>query len=106
MCHPSAGVCDAEDVCSGIAASCPDAYRPSTAVCRDAAGPCDGEELCTGTGPDCPADALELDGTPCNLACGPETCRAGACVGGVTCGAMASLCVCDMRCDATAMKCP
>src|SRR5439155_19214914 len=56
-CRPSAGVCDASEVCTGSSGACPvDAFKPSTTVCRASAGVCDLAENCTRSSATCPAD--------------------------------------------------
>src|SRR5207247_6666527 len=50
VCRPSAGVCDAAEVCSGTSRECPaDTKQPAGTVCRPAADQCDVAAVCTGT---------------------------------------------------------
>jgi cysteine-rich repeat protein len=57
-CRPSAGVCDAPELCTGSSGTCPpDVFLPSSTECRPSAGVCDLAEFCTGVGPSCPPDA-------------------------------------------------
>jgi hypothetical protein len=59
-CRAPAGVCDAEETCTGSSATCPpDAFEPNTTECRASSGPvCDPAEFCTGSSDDCPPDAF------------------------------------------------
>ncbi|MEM7608505.1 MAG: hypothetical protein AAF411_24390 [Myxococcota bacterium] len=67
ICRPAVDVCDAEEVCNGVSADCPevDEKRGTDFVCRSAAGECDVEEVCSGTGDECPLDAFQPVGTRC-----------------------------------------
>lgn len=65
VCRPSAGPCDAEEVCNGVATTCPADQKYKDTLCRIAAGPCDMEEFCDGTSVQCPADTKMASGTLC-----------------------------------------
>src|SRR5207244_10149569 len=66
VCRPAAGVCDADETCTGTSSTCPpDAFQSSFTECRASAGECDPAEMCPGTGPNCPADAKSPPATPC-----------------------------------------
>ncbi len=91
VCRPSAGPCDAAEVCSGVSAACPgDGFLPATTVCRASLGACDAEERCVGSAAACPADQRRAEGATCddgNACTTSDRCLAGACVAGaaVTC---------------------
>jgi len=56
-CRPAAGVCDAEETCTGESLACPgDEKLGAAAVCNPALDECDGAERCDGVSNDCPAD--------------------------------------------------
>ena len=56
-CRDSAGVCDAQELCTGSSGECPaDVIRPSSFTCRPSAGACDLADNCDGIHTDCPAD--------------------------------------------------
>src|SRR5436309_72290 len=45
LCRSAAGVCDADETCTGTSTACPaNAFEPSTTVCRASAGECDPAE--------------------------------------------------------------
>jgi hypothetical protein len=98
-------VCDTADVCNGTSPACPALYAMAGTRCRAAAGPCDAAESCTGSSATCPPDAAVADGTPCDVACGAETCVSGVCTGGVTCG-LTERCGCDRACVCLLCSCP
>ena len=53
-CRASAGVCDAAEVCDGVADDCPaDAVEPATTECRASAGACDAADYCDGVSGAC-----------------------------------------------------
>ena len=56
---------DASDRCSGVDATCSDAYQASSYVCRSSVNGCDVAEQCTGTNGACPVDGFEPNTTPC-----------------------------------------
>jgi hypothetical protein len=66
----AAGICDAAELCDGVAGTCP-ADVKSSAVCRSAAGACDVAESCNGSSNTCPADALAPSSTVCRPSSGP-----------------------------------
>jgi hypothetical protein len=71
VCRPSAGACDAAEMCTGSSTTCPtDAFASSTVVCRPSEGACDTAESCTGSGATCPADAKQPSGTECRASAG------------------------------------
>ena len=88
ICRSSTGVCDIEELCDGINATCPlDIVEPNTEICRISTdgNMCDPEELCDGITKDCPIDLLTANGTTCDDgdACTTlDTCQSGVCVGG------------------------
>jgi hypothetical protein len=98
----SSQACDAEDVCDGRSAACPETYKAMGEVCRPAragsAGPCDVAETCTGRSPLCPDNQFERFGTACddgNRCTDPDKCNAlGQCTGTVLCS-----CDDDKACD-------
>lgn len=105
MCRGVAGMCDVPEFCTGTSAGCPaDRFATSAVVCRHSAGQCDQEERCGG-GPSCPIDLPATDGTPCELRCGVEECRGGACTGGLTCSGI-QVCICDAACLPRGSDCP
>ena len=90
VCASSCGdglVASDEDCEPGLGAECCAAgcaFVSSEVVCRAATGACDVAETCSGSGAPCPADALVVNGAPCDDAnpCTPvDTCQLGACVG-------------------------
>src|SRR5204862_5789467 len=76
VCRPGSGdVCDPDEACTGVSATCPpDVFLPSTFQCRAAAGECDIAETCGGApGQPCPADAKKGSGTACTADTNPCT---------------------------------
>lgn len=84
VCRAGSGdMCDPDEVCDGMAPSCPvDVVAPAITVCNAGSGDaCDPDETCTGTaGQTCPTtDDVAAAGTSCRMgsgdACDPdETC--------------------------------
>lgn len=68
VCRVAAGVCDAEETCSGISATCP-ADLKLQGICRSIAGPCDLAEYCNGVSNDCPANQFH----PNTYECRPDS---------------------------------
>lgn len=65
-CRDAAGLCDAAEVCDGVASTCPaDGFLTLGTECRATAGSCDVAETCSGAGPACPADAFEPSTVEC-----------------------------------------
>ncbi len=61
-CRPSAGPCDAAEMCDGVSAECPvDERLGNETICRESAGVCDVEERCDGGDPGCPVDTYLVD---------------------------------------------
>ena len=71
VCRPAVGLCDLDEVCDGVSATCPtDRYAPTATACRPAAGDCDIAESCSGSSPDCPMDTFRSAGAICRPAAG------------------------------------
>ena len=78
-CRAKFGVCDQEELCDGVALSCPpDTFKPDTVVCRPAVGECDVVEMCSGSDPGCGPDFFAPDTQPCTGA--SNHCIGGMCV--------------------------
>ena len=118
-CRPSAGPCDAEETCDGIASACPaDTFVAAGTTCRAAAGTCDAAEVCDGESAACPDDARRPTGTACRPAASAcdaeETCDGvgvdcpadEAQAAGTTCRAAAGECDSVERCDGVRFTCP
>jgi len=118
VCRAAAGVCDADERCSGADAGCPpDAVRDAGATCRASTGGCDVADVCNGSSTACP-DAVADAGTPCRAAAG--TCDvAEACSGtsavcpadsvrdaGAPCRAATGVCDVAEACTGTSPVCP
>ncbi len=83
MCRPSAGDCDAAEVCDGVSTECPaDVMVSMGTECRAAAGDCDAPESCDGVTAECPPDDCAGAGTLCDGGKGPGT---GECDGACLC---------------------
>jgi hypothetical protein len=115
VCRPSAGACDAAEVCSGDSNECP-ADGKSVAVCRPAAGPCDAPESCDGASNDCPADGFLPASTECRSAAGAcdvaESCTGASAEcpsdtkSTAVCRASAGACDVAESCDGASNDCP
>ena len=69
VCRPSMGVCDPQEVCSGLSHICPNNTLSGEELeCRPAVGICDIPESCNGCGPECPTDLARHSTYICNLA--------------------------------------
>ena len=118
VCRESAGECDVEERCDGVATSCPtDALVPVGTVCRDVMGACDVADACDGGSPDC-ADAFVPAGLVCRASTAPcdaeETCdgRMGLCesdwasAATEVCRPSTGTCDADDACDGVGTACP
>ena len=119
VCRPALGVCDAPEVCDGVARTCPaDAPVASGTMCRGVMGACDVADLCDGVRFDCP-NAVAVGGSTCRESAGlcdlPEACDGVS----PTCPMdrkqdAGQMCrpqtdpVCDLNetCDGTSPECP
>lgn len=107
VCRASTGECDAEEICDGVAVTCPaDAPEPAGRTCTG--GVCDGAGACVSCSPGAPCatgiacEAGTLDctgGTPLCVAAGPATL-------GTVCRAIAGPCDLDELCDGVSTACP
>lgn len=93
-CRASRGGCDAEDVCDGVQAACPDAFLAAGVVCRGSDGSCDVPETCDGGTDVCPTDLVEVAGVECRGA-------VGECDVGETCDGSSAACPIDVVLDTT-----
>ena len=85
VCRGTAGSCDLEEVCDGLATSCPpDAFVSAGVICRSAVDACDAAEACPGSGPSCPGDVLQPEATTCGLT-GTGICCGGGCIDPADC---------------------
>lgn len=77
VCRPSAGPCDAEELCVGEDSFCPeDALKEAGEPCGGLENPCVTGGACNGESAECPVESSVLDGTPC-----PDgICIAGECI--------------------------
>ena len=119
VCRPSAGVCDAPELCDGVSTACPsNKYQPNTVGCRAAVDACDAPESCTGTAATCPPDVVASAGTLCRSTAGPcdvpETCDGVAIVcpieayrpSGYACRVAVDLCDAVEACTGSDPLCP
>ncbi len=79
VCRADLGLCDSEEVCDGVAGTCPaDVVEVAGVSCRPSLGDCDPAEVCTGSSGACPGDTRTPSGTECRAGvgiCDPaETC--------------------------------
>jgi hypothetical protein len=66
QCRAPVDVCDAPELCTGAAATCPaDSRVDAGVVCRAAAEGCDLSEVCDGTATACPPDLIADGGVVC-----------------------------------------
>jgi hypothetical protein len=86
LCRPSAGVCDVEERCNGVATACPLDNFLTGVQCAASTGPCDRPAVCNGNGPNCPVRPLVDAGVVCRGAAGP--------------------CDVEERCTGTSAACP
>jgi len=66
----AAGVCDADDYCTGASTACTDKKKTLATVCRPSAGVCDVADKCDGKTNDCPADKYAATTVICRAAAG------------------------------------
>ncbi len=119
VCRAAADVCDVDEICDGVAASCPaDVLEPAGTVCRDVAGGCDVMETCTGSAVACPDDAKTAAGTLCRAATDvcdvEEACDGiaascpedGVASAATVCRESAGDCDVEESCTGTEVECP
>ena len=67
VCRATAGGCDVQEVCDGVAGACPsDVLLPADTICRPSEGVCDLVEACSGVDAACPDDAKKATGVACS----------------------------------------
>lgn len=118
LCRASAGICDVEERCNGVATTCPaDAFLIGN-QCATASDVCDRPSTCNGLGPACPARPFVDAGVLCRASAGPcdveERClgTSAACPpdrlrdSGVFCGFDGGGCDLQATCSGTSSVCP
>lgn len=119
VCRAPAGLCDVQESCSGVDATCPpDLYLPANTQCRAAGGACNAADICSGFSPACPADVPLAVGTVCRASVGAcdvrEVCDgfASTCpsdvvqAAGVSCRPSQGVCDIAESCDGARPVCP
>jgi len=119
VCRPSAGICDAAEMCDGSSLQCPaNTFVLAGAICRESAGACDVAEVCTGASANCPPDGMMAAGTICRASAGAcdvaETCSgsAAACppdsfvAAGMICQPASNACQSPGTCSGAGAVCP
>jgi len=119
LCRAAADICDVDETCDGVAASCPeDVVESAGTVCRVVAGDCDVVETCTGSAVACPVDAKTAAGTLCRAATddcdvdencdgvGDDCPEDELAATGAVCRAAVDDCDVDENCDGVVDSCP
>jgi len=119
VCRASAGICDAQETCTGSSTSCPpDGFASLQTICRAASGACDAAENCSGFSATCPADTFLGTTTVCRSASGvcdaaevcsgsSASCPANGFLGTATvCRASAGSCDPQEVCSGSSASCP
>jgi hypothetical protein len=117
VCRPAAGICDAEERCTGSSGACPADAKKLPTPCRPSAGSCDFEEVCEGDSNVCPADKVATTTVVCRAVAGicdiPESCTgtSGLCPTNafaeqMSCRAKSGVCDVAEQCTGTSATCP
>jgi hypothetical protein len=119
VCRAAAGTCDIEEVCNGVATTCPaDGLVAGGTVCRSSAGDCDVAETCTGSDAACPGDGFLGAGNECRPSAGvcdvAESCTgsSAACpvngfrTAGFQCRGSVGICDVAETCTGSSATCP
>ncbi len=143
LCRASTDECDPQEVCDGVALTCPtDSFTPDLTTCTDDGLPCsddvcqsgvcshpatlvgtlcrtstdecDPQEVCNGVALTCPTDSFLGDGTACTddgLLCSDDVCQSGACTHpprplDTECRASTDECDPAEVCDGASLTCP